>query len=142
MRFWEFKSLAEMTADEWESLCDRCGKCCLVKLEDEDTGEIALTKVACKLIDLNTCLCTDYQYRCARVADCIDLRQHEFAEYSWLPPTCAYRLLADAKPLPAWHPLLTGTDDSVKQAGISINAYAIKESALVDPEDHIIEWLN
>lgn len=142
MRFWESKSLAQMTAAEWESLCDHCGKCCLVKLEDEDTGEIALTRVACKLIDLNTCLCTDYQHRCARVADCIDLRQHEFAEYRWLPSTCAYRLLADNKPLPVWHPLLTSTQDSVKQAGMSIHSYAIQESGLVDPEDHIIEWLS
>ncbi|PPD35540.1 MAG: hypothetical protein CTY19_00360 [Methylomonas sp.] len=142
MRFWESKTLAEMTTTEWESLCDRCGNCCLVKLEDEETGEIAVTRVVCKLMDIDSCLCTDYQNRCSLVADCIDLRQHEFAEYRWLPATCAYRLLAEGKPLPNWHPLLTGTPDSVKHAGISIHGFAIKESTWVDPEDHIIEWLS
>lgn len=131
-----------MTTTEWESLCDRCGKCCLVKLEDEDTGEIALTKVVCKLMNIDSCLCGNYQNRCSLVPDCLDLRQHQFAEFRWLPSTCAYRLLADGKPLPAWHPLLTGSQDSVKNAGISIHNYAIQESAVVDPEDHIIEWLN
>ena len=142
MWFWETKALEEMTSAEWESLCDRCGKCCLVKLEDEDTGEIALTKVVCKLMNTDSCLCSNYQNRCSLVPDCLDLRQHEFAEFRWLPSTCAYRLLADGKPLPAWHPLLTGSQDSVKNAGISIHGYAIQESAVVDPEDHIIEWLN
>lgn len=134
--------MAEMTTAEWESLCDRCGKCCLVKLEDEDTGEIAVTKVVCKLMNIDSCLCSNYSNRCSLVADCIDLRQHDFAEYRWLPSTCAYRLLADSKPLPAWHPLLTGKQDSVTAAGISIQSYAIQESAVVDPEDHIIEWLS
>lgn len=131
-----------MTAAEWESLCDNCGKCCLVKLEDEDTGEIAFTSVVCDLIDLDTCRCTRYSERCTLVPECIDLKQHDFAEYNWLPSTCAYRLLTDGEPLPDWHPLNSGTPESVKDAGVSIASYAIKESQVNDPEDHIIEWLN
>lgn len=141
-KFWESKTFAEMTAAEWESLCDNCGKCCLVKLEDEDTGEIAFTSVVCDLIDLDTCRCTRYSERCTLVPECIDLKQHDFAEYNWLPSTCAYRLLTDGEPLPDWHPLNSGTPASVKDAGVSIASYAIKESQVNDPEDHIIEWLN
>lgn len=141
MTFWETKTLAQMSTAEWESLCDNCGKCCLNKLEDEDTGEIAFTSVACDLIDLDTCRCTRYSERCILVPECIDLKQHDFAEYNWLPSTCAYRLLTDGEPLPGWHPLLTGTSESVKEAGVSIGSYAIKESQVTDMEDHIIEWL-
>lgn len=130
-----------MTTDEWESLCDGCGKCCLIKLEDEDTGELAFTSVACDLIDLETCRCTRYSERCTLVPECIDLKQHDFAEYNWLPSTCAYRLLTDGKPLPNWHPLVSGSAESVKDAGVSISSYAIKESQVDDPEDHIISWL-
>jgi uncharacterized protein len=142
MKFWETKTLAQMTTAEWESLCDNCGKCCLVKLEDEDTGEIAFTSVVCDLIDLDSCRCTRYSERCTLVPECIDLKQHDFAEYKWLPSTCAYRLLTDGKPLPDWHPLNSGTVESVKDAGVSISSYAIKESQVDDPEDHIIEWLS
>lgn len=131
-----------MSQAEWEALCDRCGKCCLVKLEDEESGDIAVTKVACKLLDLETCLCSGYSKRCDLVPDCINLKQHDFAEYKWLPATCAYRLLADNKPLPSWHPLITGTFQSVRDAGESVIEYAVKESSLVDPEDHIIAWLD
>lgn len=141
MTFWQTKTLQEMTPDEWESVCDRCGKCCLVKLEDEDSGDIALTSVACQQIDLKTCLCTNYAKRCSLVPDCIDLRQHDFTEYQWLPSTCAYRLLSNGQPLPDWHPLISGTPQSVHSAGMSIRAYAIRESVALDPEDHIIEWL-
>ncbi|MDX8129192.1 YcgN family cysteine cluster protein [Methylomonas sp. OY6] len=141
MNFWETKTLAQMSTEEWESLCDNCGKCCLNKLEDEDTGEIAFTSVACDLIDLETCRCTRYSERCTLVPECIDLKQHDFAEYNWLPSTCAYRLLTDGEALPSWHPLITGTRESVKEAGVSISSYAIKESQVTDLEDHIIEWL-
>ncbi|MDD2760876.1 MAG: YcgN family cysteine cluster protein [Methylomonas sp.] len=141
-KFWETKTLAEMTTEEWESLCDGCGKCCLIKLEDEDTGEIAFTSVVCDLIDLETCRCTRYSERCTLVPECIDLKQHDFAEYKWLPATCAYRLLTDGKSLPDWHPLVSGTSESVKDAGVSICSYAIKEAQVDDPEDHIIEWLS
>ena len=141
MKFWETKTLAQMTTEEWESLCDNCGKCCLNKLEDEDTGEIAFTSVVCDLIDLDTCRCTRYSERCTLVPECIDLKQHDFAEYNWLPTTCAYRLLTDGQPLPDWHPLVSGTVESVKEAGVSISSFAIKESQVTDLEDHIIEWL-
>jgi uncharacterized cysteine cluster protein YcgN (CxxCxxCC family) len=142
MSFWETKKLAEMTAEEWESLCDNCGKCCLHKLEDEDTGKIAFTRVACRLINLNTCRCTRYNERTKLVAECLDIRKLDVEKYNWLPSTCAYRLLNQGKKLPAWHPLLTGSPASVKRAGVSISSYAIKESMAMDLEDHIIEWLN
>lgn len=102
MSYWKTKKLAEMTAEEWESLCDSCGKCCLHKLEDEDTGKIVFTSVVCKLIDLKTCRCTRYAERTRLVADCLDLKQNDFTRYDWLPATCAYRLLNDGKELPAW----------------------------------------
>ena len=142
MSFWETKKLAEMTAEEWESLCDNCGKCCLHKLEDEDTGKIAFTRVACRLINLNTCRCTRYNERTKLVAECLDIRKLDVEKYNWLPSTCAYRLLNEGNELPAWHPLLTFSPASVKRAGVSISSYAIKESMAMDLEDHIIEWLN
>lgn len=140
MNFWVTKKLSEMTADEWESLCDGCAKCCLNKLEDEDTEEIFFTSVVCDLIDLESCRCTKYQERTTLVPECIDLTQHEFAEYTWLPDTCAYKLLSDGKTLPSWHPLITGNQESVFDVGASIRSFAIKESQVDDLEDHIIEW--
>lgn len=141
MSFWKTKKLSEMTTEEWESLCDNCGKCCLHKLEDEDTGDIYFTSVVCNLINLNTCRCTRYAERTQLVPECLDLKQHDFAEYTWLPATCAYRLLSDGEELPAWHPLLSKSADSVQDAGVSISSYAMKESEIDDLEDHIIEWL-
>ena len=142
MSFWKTKKLTEMSTEEWESLCDGCGKCCLHKLEDEDTGEIAYTNVACKLIDLKTCRCTRYTERTQLVPECLNLKRFDFTQYHWLPATCAYRLLNDNQELPSWHPLLSGTPISVKKAGMSIHSYAIKESPRLDLEDHIIEWLD
>ncbi|PKM13566.1 MAG: YcgN family cysteine cluster protein [Gammaproteobacteria bacterium HGW-Gammaproteobacteria-3] len=141
MSFWKTKKLSEMSVREWESLCDGCGKCCLNKLEDEDTGDLCWTSVACDLIDLNTCRCSRYAERTKLVPECLDLKQHDFAEFNWLPATCAYRLLTDGKDLPDWHPLVSGTADSVGDAGVSIASYALKESDVDDLEDHIIEWL-
>lgn len=141
MKFWEEKKLSEMSTKEWESLCDGCGKCCLNKLEDEDTGEIHFTSVVCDLIDLDSCRCTNYQQRTTLVPECLDLKQHDFAEYNWLPATCAYRLLVDGKPLPTWHPLVSGNSETVKEAGVSVSSYAMKESQVDDLEDHIIQWL-
>lgn len=140
LKFWESKKLHEMTHEEWESLCDNCGKCCLHKLEDEDTGEIFFTSVVCQLIDLNTCRCTHYADRSKLVPTCIDLKQHDFSQYTWLPSTCAYRLLSDGKPLANWHPLVSGNAESVVDAGVSIRSYAMKETEVDDLEDHIIEW--
>lgn len=142
MKFWETKSLTEMSTEEWESLCDSCGKCCLHKLEDEDTGEVYYTSIVCDLIDQDSCRCTQYQSRCTLVPECLDLKQHDFSEYTWLPATCAYRLLSEGQPLPDWHPLVSGTPDTVHEAGVSIRSYAMKESDVDDPEDHIIEWLD
>lgn len=141
MKFWQTKTLSQMTTEEWESLCDGCGKCCLNKLEDEDTGEIHFTSVVCNLIDLDTCRCTRYKERTTLVPECLDLKQHDFAEYNWLPATCAYRLLTDGKDLPTWHPLVSGSSQEVKDAGVSICSYAMKEEDCDDLEDHIIEWL-
>ncbi|MCK5871625.1 MAG: YcgN family cysteine cluster protein [Methylococcales bacterium] len=145
MAFWETKTLAQMSVPEWESLCDGCGKCCLVKLEDEDTEEIYFTQVVCDLIELKTGRCSQYENRCTLVPNCIDLKQTpDFKDYRWLPLTCAYRLLADGKPLPSWHPLITGNPESIHEAGISIRSYAIKESDVLeeDLEDYILDWKN
>ena len=141
MNFWETKKLSEMTTKEWESLCDGCGKCCLNKLEDEDSGEIFFTSAVCDLIDLDSCRCTQYTERTTLVPDCIDLKQHNFAAYTWLPATCAYRLLSDGKKLADWHPLISGTQESVIDAGVSISSFAMKESQIDDLQEHIIEWL-
>lgn len=130
-----------MTTHEWESLCDGCAKCCLHKLEDEDTGDIYFTSIACRLIDLTTCRCTRYTERTQIIPDCLDLRQLETTQYHWLPASCAYRLLHEGKDLPAWHPLLSKTPKSVEAAGISIRSYAQEESEHQDLEDFILEWL-
>lgn len=144
MNFWKTKKLSEMNAEEWESLCDNCGKCCLHKLEDEDTGDIYFTNVACKLINLDTCRCTRYSERTQLIPECLDIKHLDVAQYHWLPATCAYRLLNNGEELPLWHPLLTGSADSVESAGVSISSYAMEEyevDDLEDLEDYIIEWL-
>ena len=127
-QFWKRKSLAEMTTDEWESLCDGCALCCMQKLEDEDTGEVYYTDVACRLLNINTCRCKDYAARAKEVADCLVLTTDNRAAFAWLPATCAYRLLAHGETLPEWHPLLTGNPDSVHEAGISVKGRAVAES--------------
>lgn len=140
--FWENKTLSQMTDDEWESLCDGCGKCCLIKLEDEDTGEIIFTNLACKLLDLKTCQCSDYANRAKFVPDCIKMTQQDINQYGWLPPSCAYRLLDEGKRLPDWHPLISGDPMSVVRAGISAIG-RIKSEEGVDDEDavnYIVQW--
>jgi len=141
LNFWQTKTLTEMTHDEWESLCDGCGKCCLHKLENEETGEICYTNVACRLLSLNTCRCTHYKERTQLVPACLDLKQHEISGFSWLPSTCAYRLLAEGEGLPLWHPLVSGKPGTVVNAGVSIRSFAIAESQVDDLEDHVIKWL-
>jgi uncharacterized cysteine cluster protein YcgN (CxxCxxCC family) len=144
MNFWKSKTLSEMTNQEWESLCDGCAKCCLHKLEDEDTGDIYFTSIACRLLDLTSCRCTQYAERSQIIAGCVDLRQLEAEQYDWLPLSCAYRLLHEGQDLPEWHPLLTKNANSVEEAGISIRDYArieTKDDNLDDLEDYILEWL-
>lgn len=142
MSFWKTKKLSEMSTEEWESLCDGCGKCCLIKLEDAETGEIHYTGVVCNLIDLKSCRCRRYADRTRLVPECLDLKQHDLSDLNWLPTTCAYRLLNNGEELPEWHPLVTGNRKSVRNAGVSIESYAIKESQAGNLEEHIIKWLD
>ncbi|WP_136636978.1 YcgN family cysteine cluster protein [Pseudooceanicola onchidii] len=141
-RFWEKKPLAKMTPAEWEALCDGCGKCCLNKLEDEETGEVALTRVACRLLDDATCRCAQYPIRHQFVPECITLDPKTIQDNMyWLPQTCAYRLLAEGRPLYDWHPLISGTAESVHRAGVSVRGMTYSEFEVADEdwEDHIIE---
>lgn len=137
--FWKTKKLAEMNRQEWESLCDGCGRCCLNKLEDEDTGRFIYTRAACKLLDLDTCRCKDYPNRSRKVPDCVTLTPQNVPELGWLPSTCAYRLLDEGKDLPWWHPLLSGDSETVKQAGIWIGDDAYPETGITVDQlvDHI-----
>jgi uncharacterized cysteine cluster protein YcgN (CxxCxxCC family) len=141
--FWHRKRLAEMTEAEWESLCDGCGRCCLNKLEEEDTGRVHYTDVGCRLLDGTTCRCRDYEHRSALVDDCVRLTPGNVAELPWLPPSCAYRLLAHGGDLYWWHPLVSGDPDTVHAAGISVRGrVAMSEDELGDEdyEDRIVRW--
>jgi hypothetical protein len=138
--FWETNTLAQLTQTQWEALCDGCGKCCLHKLEDEDTGELFHTRVACRLLNLNTGRCVRYAERFRWVPDCVPLTPSLVRQVNWLPPTCAYRLRAEGKSLPNWHPLRTGDPRSTLRAGMSISGWAVPERRTRRLEDHIIEW--
>ncbi|ETX30007.1 YcgN family cysteine cluster protein [Roseivivax isoporae] len=141
-RFWERKSLSEMSSAEWEALCDGCGKCCLNKLEDEETGEVALTRVACRLFDDTTCRCARYETRHAYVPECIVLKPDTIADHAyWLPVTCAYKLLWEGRPLYPWHPLISGDPESVHAARVSMRSRTVPEFAVDEDawEDHIID---
>lgn len=140
--FWKTKSLADMTRAEWESLCDGCARCCLMKLEDEDTAEIWYTNVACRLLDAKTCRCVDYTNRATLIPDCVSLTPDEIPRLTWLPPTCAYRLLLEGNDLYWWHPLVSGDPESVHMAGISVRGRTVREQDVpeADLEDHIVDW--
>jgi uncharacterized cysteine cluster protein YcgN (CxxCxxCC family) len=138
--FWRRKTLAEMSDEEWESLCDGCAKCCLHKLEDIDSGQIDYTEVACRLLDLETCRCTRYPDRRRLVSDCVVLTPDKVDELAWLPPTCAYRLVAEGQDLPWWHPLVSGDAATVESVGVSVRGRVVSERAAGDLEDHIVDW--
>lgn len=137
--FWETKGLEEMSAAEWESLCDGCGQCCLVKVEDEDTGDIYLTRLACRLLDVGTCRCKDYANRFERMSDCLDINLKSVRELSWLPESCAYRRIAEGRGLAWWHPLVSGDPETVHQAGVSVRGWAIGEHRARSP--HIAHYI-
>ena len=141
--FWKTVPLEAMTPTQWESLCDGCGKCCMAKLEDEDTGDIYFTSVACRLFDAAACRCEDYADRFARVPDCLKLTPDNVRTLPWLPSTCAYRLVAEGRDLYWWHHLVSGSRRSVHEAGVSMRGrVTASESTMTDPEDyfdHIIE---
>jgi uncharacterized cysteine cluster protein YcgN (CxxCxxCC family) len=141
--FWLHVPLDAMTPEQWESLCDGCGRCCLVKLEDEDTGKIHATDVGCRLFDAGSCRCRDYENRTTAVPDCVGLTPSVVRELRWLPPTCAYRLVSQGEDLPPWHPLVSGRPESVVEAGVSVagKVFALEdEVALEDLVDRIRRW--
>ncbi len=136
--FWE-KPLDRLSRDEWESLCDGCGKCCLHKIEDADTGRIYGTNVACKLLDRHSCRCSNYRERKAFVSDCVRLTAGQVDKLSWLPSTCAYRLRSEGKPLPDWHHLISGSRETVHEAGISVRGWTVSENEAGDLEHHMTD---
>jgi uncharacterized protein len=141
--WWHDKALAELSDNEWEALCDGCAKCCLHKLEDADTGEVFYTKVRCRFLHENTCRCSDYANRSVLVENCIDLRSADWGTLDWLPSTCAYRLRAHDQPLHQWHPLVSGSRDTVHSAGISIRGRAISDEFVHADgyDEHIVRWV-
>jgi len=138
-RFWEEKRLSALDRGEWESLCDGCGKCCIHKLEDEDTGELHATNVACRLLDRRSGRCSDYKHRHAYVPECIRLTPAKLRDMDWLPITCAYRLVDEGKPLPDWHHLISGDPESVHRAGMSVRGWTVSEDDVGDLENHLID---
>ena len=140
--FWKSKQLNEMSQDEWESLCDGCGKCCLVKLQDEDSGDIAYTRLHCKLLDANTCRCSDYENRKTIVPECVFLTPKNVGDLKWMPKTCAYRVLAEGGDLPDWHHLVCGDRSAIHRAGKSILGKTLSEDAVFEEDqvDWIIDW--
>jgi uncharacterized cysteine cluster protein YcgN (CxxCxxCC family) len=142
-KFWNTKALQEMSVDEWESLCDGCGRCCLHKLEEIDTGLFYYTNVACRLLDTQSCRCRNYAERKRIVADCLDLWQSEGEQFNWLPASCAYRRLYNGQALSWWHPLVSGDPGTVHAAGISVRGRTVDEQQVSHDllEEHIIDWI-
>jgi uncharacterized cysteine cluster protein YcgN (CxxCxxCC family) len=142
--FWQQKSLQDMSREEWESLCDGCGKCCLNKLEDEETGEIAYTRVICRYFDEETCRCQVYAERKKRVPTCVVLTPGNLKDLPWMPSTCAYRLLFEGKELPAWHPLITGSRTQIEESGNTVSGRVISEAYVHEDgyDEHLVKWVN
>jgi len=138
--FWRRKTLEAMSEAEWESLCDGCGRCCLHKLRYETTEALAYTNVACRLLDLETCRCADYANRRRRVPDCVQLTPESLRAIDWLPPSCAYRRLAEGKDLAWWHPLVSGDPQTVHTAGISVRGRAVSEKRAGPLDHHFVDW--
>ncbi len=141
--YWYAKPLDQMSRAEWESLCDGCGKCCLHKLQEEDTDDVYYTKIACRFLDHDNCRCQDYDRRQELVPGCVTLTPDSLAEHWWLPDTCAYRLLAEGLPLFDWHPLISGDPNSVHAAGMSVKGKVLAEGSVPeeDYEDYIVRWI-
>lgn len=142
-KFWQTKSLQEMSRSEWESLCDGCARCCMIKLEDEDTAQVHYSALVCDLLDIEDCRCTDYPNRHTRVTDCVVLTPARSVEFSWLPKTCAYRTLAEGRQLETWHPLISGTNNSVHAANISVRDKVIHVGQVHQDEQQlmIVKWV-
>lgn len=134
MAYWQEKRLANLSDEEWEALCDGCGRCCLWKFEDEDTGELLFTDVACRLFDDERCRCTDYNHRFEQMPECLNIRAFTPEQYAWLPESCAYRLLFEGRPLCDWHPLIAGNADAVHAAGISMRGKTVSGENLSEEE--------
>lgn len=139
--FWEGSRLEDIPPEQWESLCDGCGKCCLNKYEDEDTGAMHYTNVACRLLDHDTCRCGNYANRAGLVPDCITLTPEHLREPGWLPETCAYRRVAEGRPLPAWHHLRCGDPEAVHRAGASVRGRVVCEREVEEPLWHLVDWV-
>ena len=142
--FWKNRPLEDLNPQEWEALCDGCGRCCLVKLEDFESDEVYFTSLACELLDTQSCRCGNYSQRFEKVADCIQLSADNVENINWLPSTCAYRLRHEGEPLPEWHPLVSGNPETVREAGISVSGRVTSE-AHVHPdslEEHIVYWVD
>lgn len=140
-RFWETTPLVGLTPEQWEALCDGCGKCCLEKFEAEDTGQIIYSRVACALLNLTTCRCQHYTTRAQLMPDCITLTPETLKNAEWLPETCAYRRLTEGKALPLWHPLLTGDPRSVGDAGHSVRGRVLAPKPGLNPLMNLIDWI-
>ena len=140
--FWETKTLAEMSGEEWESLCDGCARCCTLKLDDE-AGNVFFTNVVCELLDKEACRCKHYPERHALVPDCVEMDADNVAKLNFLPTSCAYRRIAEGRGLAWWHPLVSGSPDTVHEAGISVRGKVISESGVHsdDLENYIIRWV-
>ncbi|QMU62568.1 MAG: YcgN family cysteine cluster protein [Gammaproteobacteria bacterium] len=139
--FWKTKTLVEMSQKEWESLCDGCGKCCLIKLEDAETKELFYTDVACHLLDENTCQCKDYKHRRKLVDDCLQLEVDDVEEFKWLPKSCSYRRLHEGRGLPKWHYLISGDRSTVHKKKKSVKNRVISETEVMEVAEHIVYWV-